>query len=134
MLKWSGYALVALGVVHLLALGADAWPFVPGWLGLELWTYAHWMPFERQGTAVLASNAAFWATLGSCAVPLMILGALIVRLAKDGVAIPGFVGAGLCLWLALCALVLEPGGFPLALLIAAVLWLGIRRQSRRPDA
>lgn len=133
MVKWSGLALVVLGVVHLITVGIDAVPLIPGWLRLDLWTTGHWQPFDRQPSDLLASNAAFWATLGSCAAPSIILGALIVRMTRDGIPVPQFVGWSLCLWLGACTLLLEPSGFPMGLIIALVLLLGIRRHRKHLD-
>jgi hypothetical protein len=130
MVKWSGVALVLLGAAHLVAFGIEALPFVPRWLGLELWAAAHGLSFAAQPSAFLASNAAFWATLGSCAAPSILLGALIVRLADQGVAVPTFVGWGLCVWFAVCALLVEPSGFPMGLIISLALLLGLHRQRR----
>lgn len=133
MVRWSGLALMLLGVVHLIAIGIDALPFSLGWLRLDLWTTGHWLPFATQPSDLLASNAAFWATLGSCAVPSIILGALIVRMTRDGVAVPQFVGWSLFLWLGACSLLVEPSGFPLGWTISLALLLGIRRQRSRVD-
>lgn len=133
MVKWSGIALMVLGTTHIVAIGIDALPFVPGWLRLGLWATGHWLPFAAQPSDLLASNAAFWATLGSCAVPSIILGALIVRMTRDGIPVPQFVGWSLCLWLGACALLIEPSGFPLGWIISLVLLIGIRRQRSRVD-
>lgn len=133
MVKSSGAALMLLGVVHLIAIGIDALPFLPGWLGLDLWTTGHWLPFAAQPSNLLASNAAFWATLGSCAIPSIILGALIVRMTRDGIPVPPFVGWSLCLWLGACALLIEPSGFPVGWIISLALVIGVRRQRSRVD-
>mgnify|MGYP001252662160 CR=1 FL=1 len=133
MVKSSGAALMLLGVAHLIAIGIDALPFAPGWLSLDLWTTGDWLPFMAQPTDVLASNAAFWATLGSCAVPSVILGALIMRMVNDGVPVPQFVGWGLFLWLGVCSLIIEPSGFPLGWIISLALVLGIHRQRSHVD-
>lgn len=133
MVKSSGIALIVLGAVHMVTIGIDALAFAPGWLGLGLWTTGHWLPFAAQPPDLLASNAAFWATLGSCAVPSIILGALIVKMTRDGIPVPQFVGWSLFLWLGLCTLLLEPSGFPLGLIISLALLAGIRRQRGRVD-
>lgn len=133
MVRWSGVALIVLGSVHIVAIGIEALPFVLGWVRLGLWTTDHWLPFADQPSELLASNAAFWATLGSCAVPSIVLGALIVRMTQDGIQVPRFVGWSLCLWLGACALLLEPSGFPLGWIISILLLVGIRRQRKRAD-
>ncbi len=62
MIKWSGIALLVLGVAHIIILGIDALPFGPGWLRLGLWKTGHWLPFATQRPNLPASNAG-WATL-----------------------------------------------------------------------
>lgn len=126
----SGLALVGLGILHLLVLGADALPHLRGWLRLELWTDAHWQPFAAQAHALLASNAAFWASVGSFAAPLIVLGLLVAWMARRRQAVPAFVGLTLLGWTLSCALVIELSGFPLGVIIAACLMVGIRRQHR----
>lgn len=82
-------ALVGIGILHMVVLGLDALAHVPGWLRLQLWTAEHWKPFLAQSPDILASNAAFWSTVGSFAIPVIIIGALVVRLDKRKIEMPG---------------------------------------------
>ncbi|MCV9940974.1 DUF6463 family protein [Boseaceae bacterium BT-24-1] len=130
MIRWSARALVALGILHLLVLGLDARGEISGWLSLTQWTLAHWQPFADQPRELAASGAAFWSTIGSFAIPSILLGCLILHLDARGQAVPAFVGWGLLAWFAICALLVEPSGFPAGIPVAAALLAGIRRQAR----
>jgi hypothetical protein len=134
MVKASGLALIGLGLLHMVVLGVDALPEISGWFRLEQWTLAHWQPFASQPTALAASGAAFWSTIGSFAIPMILLGALIVELARRGQAVPGYLGWTLLGWMLLASLIVEPSGFPLGVAIALCLVIGVRRVSALPKA
>lgn len=131
MIRGSGIALVAVGILHIIVLGMDALPHVPDWLHLQLWTDEHWRPFAAQRPDILASNAAFWATAGSFAVPVILLGALVIWLDRRGLPVPTFVGWALLGWFAAASLIIEASGFPLGIPIAACLILGASRRNRQ---
>lgn len=124
-------ALVGIGILHMVVLGLDALAHVPGWLRLRLWTAEHWKPFLAQSPDILASNAAFWSTVGSFAIPVIIIGALVIRLDERKIEIPAFVGWGLLVWAVAASLIIETSGFPLAAAIALCLIVGVRRRNRR---
>jgi hypothetical protein len=129
MIRWSGIALVALGILHMIVLGIDAVAEIPGWLRLELWTAEHWQPLRTQRLEVLASNAAFWSTIGSFALPLIMTGAVVIWLDKRQLPVPTFLGWSLLAWFAVASLIIEVSGFPLGIPIATCLILGARRQT-----
>ena len=56
----------------------------------------------------LAVAEAYWFSLGSFGVPLLLLGALVTWLTRRGVRVPGWLGCGLAAWAVLIGLV---GGF-----------------------
>jgi hypothetical protein len=62
------------GIAHLFVLGGDALIQAPGWLGGALWTWDHWGPPADQRPGLILSGFAFWSTVGSFAIPLIILG------------------------------------------------------------
>ncbi len=123
----AALALVALSVVHLIVLGIDAASYVSGWIGLELWTAEHWWPLREQSRALVESGAAFWSTLGSFAVPTIVLCLLVRHLARSGIPVPAFVGWSMAGWMLVGTIVLEPSGLPVGLGIAIWLWTGLRR-------
>ena len=128
MVRWSAVALIVLAVVHLLVLGIDVPAELPKWLEFSLWTLDHWQPLRAQPLDLALSSGVFWATAGSFAVPLLILGSLLLWLDRRGDPIPAFVGWTLAGWTALMTLLMPPSGFPLGLLIALCLAVGLERR------
>lgn len=130
MIRWSGIALVALGVIHMLVLGSDIPAELPKWLGLNLWTFEHWRPLRSQPLDLALSGGVFWSTVGSFAIPTMILGSLVLWLDRRGQAIPPVVGWSLVAWSLLASLIMLPSGFPVGLFVTACLAIGIQRRAR----
>lgn len=131
MIRWSGIALMVIGILHMVMLGIDAAAEIPGWLRLELWTVEHWQPLRTQRLEVLASNAAFWSTVGSFALPLIMIGALVVWLGGKHLPLPSFLGWSLLAWIVVASLIIEVSGFPLGIPVAICLIIGARRQKLR---
>lgn len=130
MIRWSAIAMMVLGVVHMLALGIDALNYVPGWARFDLWSLEHWRLLAQQSPAMVTSNAAFWMTIGSLAVPVFLLGYLVRDLDRRGIVIPVSVGWIFFIWQALCALIMQPSGFLVGGVIGLVLLVGLSRQHR----
>ncbi|WP_457659998.1 DUF6463 family protein [Sinorhizobium medicae] len=105
---------MVIGILHMVVLGIDAAAEIPGWLRLELWTVEHWQPLRTQRLEVLASNAAFWSTVGSFALPLIMIGALVVWLGGKHLPLPSFLGWSLLAWIVVASLIIEVSGFRLA--------------------
>lgn len=133
MIRWSGIALIVIGILHMFVLGIDAVAEIPGWLRLELWTAEHWQPLRTQRLEVLASNAAFWSTVGSFALPLIMIGALVVWLDGKHFPLPSFLGWSLLAWIVAASLIIEVSGFPLGIPVATCLIIGARRQNLRRE-
>lgn len=133
MTKWAGYLLIAISALHMLVLGTDALPQLGHWLGGGLWTLAHWAPATGQDPALVLSGMAFWSTIGSFALPIAVFGALLVWLGRRAITPPAFVGWGLFAWVLLTSLIIQPSGFPLGLIPAALLILAARRRSGAAD-
>jgi hypothetical protein len=77
------------------------------------------------------SEAYFWSLLGSFAVPLLLLGALITRSAQEGRALPGYVTWTIAAWALGCAVIMEPSGFPLGLIPIGLLFAAEVMRRRR---
>lgn len=131
MIRWSGYALIALGVIHILVLGVDIPGELPRWLSGGMWTLEHWQPVRSQSADMVAMNSVFWATLGSLAVPLALLGSLIVWMDRRRLPIPTYIGWVLVGWSLIMSLLMPPSGLPLVLLASLCLAIGLQRQARR---
>lgn len=130
MVRFSGIAMIVLGIVHLLVLGVDVPTEAGRWLGLNLWTFEHWQALRTQPVDLALSNGIFWATIGSFAVPVMVLGAFIVHADKQGWQIPAWIGWALFGWTVLASLIMAPSGFPVAALIMLILAVGLQRNAR----
>lgn len=125
--------MIVIGILHMFVLGIDAVAEIPGWLRLELWTAEHWQPLRTQRLEVLASNAAFWSTVGSFALPLIMIGALVVWLDGKHFPLPSFLGWSLLAWIVVASLIIEVSGFPLGIPVATCLIIGTRRQNLRRE-
>jgi hypothetical protein len=124
---WAGRVLVGLGVLHLLVTGWLSRGYIGGWLGGSAW-------FPPGGLATSSPEvSAFWLTAGSFAVPQVLLGALVAKRGAAGEAVPRYVGWVLVVWGVWCAAVFEPSPFVAAVVPAAMLILGARRESGAGD-
>lgn len=127
MVKSSCIAVIILCIAHMLVLGADIPPELPNWLSLNLWTFDHWQPLRSQPFDLALSGGVFWQSIGSFALPLAILAALLFWLDRRGLPIPSFVGWALVAWAAMLTIIMPPSGFPVGLLIALCLAIGVQR-------
>jgi hypothetical protein len=116
----AGRILVSLGVLHLLLTLWLSRTYIGGWLAGSAW-------FPPGGVSELSpSVGAFWLTLGSFGLPQILLGGLVMRLARTGGTVPGYVGWGLAVWGVVCAAVFEPSPF-ITVLVPAIMLLRARR-------
>ncbi len=115
--RWAARLLILISVTHLVVFTGQAFAlgFVSGWLTGDLRGLHTLEPEMSQ------SQAAFWLALGSFAVPIILLAALVNVLVKADLPVPGFVGYGLAGWVVACSVILEPSGFPLGLIPVALL-------------
>ena len=130
MVKWSSIAAIALCIIHMVVLGADIPTEAGKWLALNMWTFDHWAPLRQQPLDLALSGGVFWATLGSFAVPMFVLGALLFWLDRKGLPIPSFVGWCLVAWMALVTAIMPPSGFPVGLVVMLALAIGLQRRAR----
>ena len=121
--------MIGLSALHLAALGKDAFAYLAGWMGGSLWTLEHWNPPSQMSPALLASNYAFWATLGSFAAPTAALGFLLRQRARERRGVPAACTAIVAGWTLISTLAMEPSGFALALIPA---WLMLGATERPP--
>ncbi len=131
VLRFSSFALVGLCVLHMLLFLPDLIIEAPRWLDGSLWTTQHLAPFATQPPSLAVSGAAFWATFGSSLGPLLILAWLLIHLERTGVPVPHFVPVALLVWAIGGSVIMEPSGFPLIVVLAIGLLVGVRRATRR---
>lgn len=120
---WAGRSTVVIGVAHLVYFALKTRPHWGGWAGGVLHGRT---AIEDPANAVSLSG--FWSLPGSFAVPLILLGLLVSRMARTGQELPGYLAWTLAAWVLLCALVLEPSGFPLGIVPVTLLLLGRRHR------
>lgn len=130
MVKWASIAVIALCVLHMVVLGADIPAELSNWFSLNLWTFDHWQSLRAQPIDLALSGGIFWASIGSFAIPLAVLGALLLWMDRRGLPIPTFVGWALVLWMLLTTLLMPPSGFPIGLAVTLVLAVGLTRRVR----
>ena len=124
MFRTGAVALIVLGVIHLLVFGIDALGYAEGWLGGSLWTWDHWWPVADQTLDLVRSGFAFWSTVASCAMPMILLGALLLWIDGQGLAPPRIAMVALALWALLLVVLMPPSGFILIAAAALALLFG----------
>ncbi|MGY1869642.1 MULTISPECIES: DUF6463 family protein [Nocardia] len=133
LLRWAAGIMLVLGTGHLILLALASWEEITGWLDQGLWAA---VPLELSGTQTVESlqnKVTFWAGPGSFAVPLILLGLLIWRLAGHGVAVPAWIGWGLAVWCVLGGVLLVPSPYFVGA-VAGVLIIWAARQDDRPES
>ncbi|MGW1772682.1 DUF6463 family protein [Streptomyces sp. NPDC002104] len=122
---WAGRSAVAIGGLHTALFAFASRSHWGGWLAGDLRGAD---PDTHAETVRL-----FWALPGGFAVPLILLGLLLSRMARTGQDVPRYVGWVLAGWVVLAAWILGPSGFPLGLVPAALLILASRGRRGSPD-
>ncbi|WP_152365225.1 hypothetical protein [Microlunatus speluncae] len=108
----AGVALVVIAALHLIMMSLHG-----GWAG--------WLAGGLRGAPPGDPEVgAFWAGIGGFAVPVALLGGMIIRTARRGLRCSPVLGYGLLGWAGCCVYLLGPSGFltfgvPAALLIIA---------------
>ncbi|MCX5130260.1 DUF6463 family protein [Streptomyces sp. NBC_00347] len=118
---WAGRTTVSIGVLHTALFAVKAQPEWAGWLSGDL--------HGADPATHVESLRLFWALPGGFAVPLILLGLLLSHMARTNQEVPRYTGWVLAAWVALAAWILEPSGFPLGLIPAALLILAPHHQS-----
>lgn len=127
MIKWAGWLIVLFGAAHTLgALTVEgAARHAGAWFSGELWgeDLANMSP----------ANSAYWLSVDSFGVPLIVVGLTVLWLDRRGITPPPFIAWSLAIWIVVDTVVLGPGpGQGLILLIASALLLtGARRAKHR---
>ncbi|MFG2877545.1 DUF6463 family protein [Streptomyces sp. NPDC048337] len=124
---WAGRSTVAIGAVHIAFFTVKTWSRWGDWLGGGLHG-----PNAIEDPANAPSLADFWGLPGSFAVPLILLGLLVVRMARTGQEIPRHLGWALGAWVLAGGWILEPSGFALGLVPVTLLLLA-QRAARRDE-
>ncbi|GAA4078301.1 DUF6463 family protein [Actinomadura miaoliensis] len=124
MITWAGRVIALLGTLHLLTSAFYSREHVPGWATGDLW-------FPGKGPEDLSPSAgAFWLTVGSFGLPLLLLGLLIIWMDRHRIVPPAFLAWTIGAWCTLGGLLLMPSPFLLAWVPAAMLLIAARRRAR----
>jgi hypothetical protein len=121
MIKWAGWLIVFFGAAHtLIALAiVGTGSHLAAWFSAALWhdDLANMSP----------ANSAFWLSLYSFGVPLILVGLLVLWLDRRGITPPAFIAWVLGIWISVGAVVLLLTPWPILLFAAGLLLIGIRR-------
>ncbi|MFB9627703.1 hypothetical protein [Nonomuraea helvata] len=122
--KRAGGMLVFLACAHLVLTGVLSAEHVPSWFAGGMWFFP---PGPDDLSRLAPDVGAFWLVWGSFAVPLGLIGALVVGFGRRGEVPPPYLGIGVALWALGGAAVFEPSPFVLAVVPAAMLLAARRR-------
>lgn len=113
---WAGRSAIAIGLIHtayFLRVSEPSWSnWFSGGLSRSL---------RGDDPAATESMTHFWALPGSFVVPLVALGLMINKSAREGREVPRAVGISLGVWSAANFALLFPSGFVLGLIPAGLL-------------
>lgn len=122
--SWAGWSMVSIAVLHVVFWSVVTWADWGAWAAGDLWGADPATALEYR------LHHGYWALIGSFAVPLFLLGLITVHLARSGFALPRYVGWVVLAWVVIASALMEPNGFPLGFVPAALL-LGVQYLQRR---
>ncbi|WP_225729570.1 MULTISPECIES: DUF6463 family protein [unclassified Nocardia] len=124
MIKWAGGLIVLFGAAHtILALTfLRAARYAGTWFSGGLWS--------DDLTAMTPANSAYWLTLNSFGIPLVILGLAVLWLDRRGITPPPFIAWTLGIWTITVAVILTPSPWPILLIADILLLIAARRAAR----
>jgi uncharacterized protein DUF6463 len=128
MIKWAGRLIVLFGAAHTLlaltVLGAAS--HAGAWFSGELWgdDLANMSP----------AMSAFWLSVDSFGVPLIVVGLMVLWLDRRGITPPTFIAWTLGIWTVVDSVIAGPGvGQGLILVVAIILLLVGARRAKHHD-
>ncbi|MBD0421726.1 hypothetical protein H0H10_21655 [Streptomyces sp. TRM S81-3] len=126
MIKWAGWLISFVGAAHtILALTLEkAARHAGAWFSGELW--------GEDLSAMSPANSAYWLSLSSFGIPLLLVGLLVLWLDRRAIVPPTFVAWTLAALTVCDAVILGPTP-GLLILVAVVLMLVEARRTRIPD-
>ncbi len=124
MIKWAGWLIAFYGAAHTLgALTVEgAARHAPAWFSGALW--------GDDFAAMSPANGAYWLSLGSFGIPLVLIGLTVLWMERRGITPPAFIGWTLGVWTAVDGVVLAFTPWPIVMLASVLLVLGTRRSDR----
>jgi hypothetical protein len=124
MIKWAGRLMVFYGAAHTLgALTLEgAARHAGAWFSAALW--------REDFSAMSPANSAYWFSLGSFGIPLIVVGLTVLWLDRRGITPPLFIACTLGIWNVLDGVVLAFTPWPILLLANVLLLVGCLRAVR----
>lgn len=116
----GAWSLIVLGALHLVLLTILHADVIGGWFAGGLWAAVPLGGPAAQSAEVQESLLAFWAGYGSFGMPFILLGALLLRIARRTTP-PVAIGVVVALWGAIGAVLLVPSPMVLAAAAGVVL-------------
>ncbi|MDQ3657963.1 MAG: DUF6463 family protein [Chloroflexota bacterium] len=127
MIKWAGRLIVLYGAAHTLGaltvLGAAR--HAGTWFSGELW--------EDDLANMSPANSAYWLSVDSFGVPLIVIGLTVLWLDRRGITPPAFIAWMLGIWTMVDAVILLLTPWPILLLATVLLLAGVRRAKHRDN-
>jgi hypothetical protein len=127
MIRWAGRLMVFYGAAHTLGalIVEGAADHMDAWFSGELW---------RDDLADMSqANSAYWLSLASFGIPLILLGLTVMWLDRRGITPPSFIAWALGIWTIVDAVVLMLTPWPIMLLATILLLAGSRRSSAHAE-
>ena len=122
--------LITLGVGHLILMIIFQGPKMLDWVTQGLWAAVPLkLGTQQPSIEALQNVAVFWASIGSFAIPSILLGVLQWTLAGRSITPGSWLGWAVIVWFALLTLLLVPSPGILGV-IAGILFLVATRQAR----
>lgn len=125
MITWAGWLITLYAAAHTVAALAveGAARHAQTWLSGGLW--------GEDLADMSAANSAYWLSLSSFGVPLMLIGLTVLWLDRRGITPPPFIAWTLLVWTLVDAVVNLPSPWPVLLLATVLLLVGTRRAQPR---
>ena len=123
MTTWAGWLITLFGTAHtLLSLTLEKAATHAGtWFSGGLW--------GEDFTAMSPEHSAYWLSVASFGVPLVIVGLTVLWLDRHGITPPSFIAWILLLWTVVGAVVLVATPWPILLVACVLLLTGARRSA-----
>ncbi|ALG14950.1 hypothetical protein AOZ06_21435 [Kibdelosporangium phytohabitans] len=126
MIKWAGWLITLFGSAHMVLtltlLGAGR--HAGAWFSGELW--------RADLVEMNPATSALWLSVDSFGVPLIVIGLIVLWLNRHGSTPPPFIAWVLGIWVAIDAVIMPLTPWPVLLLGAILLLVGIRRAGPSP--
>ncbi|MEU7138544.1 hypothetical protein ABZ942_03725 [Nocardia sp. NPDC046473] len=122
---WAGRLIALLGAGHTVGALILTRDFLDDWLSGELWD------IPQNLGAPQPMVGAFFVSVASFGVPLLLLGVAISRMGRHGVVPSPLLAWGVAAWITVCDLVGGPSPLLLAWISIVTLLIAARRHARR---